>query len=445
MDVKKSWDAIASDSPTATPLPPMTPSPTPTLFLYPSPTLANSIQPSVVYEMGLNTLSENGWSEIPGGFNTAMAGITTIGLLPQNAISSSRDNRGIQIQVQESQVVFLYAQTSLQTGGSPVLVRALVRADAPMCSITLAALKGDLQSMQGVDGSIATYMPMTASGYMEKERFISLLYKPDSGEIFTPVIQVASTGTAPARVWIDRIEVYRLPAGNESPGYLFYSNWLGDDQPVATSTPLPPTAIPTPTPFSIPTYTPTFTPTWTPTPGVVPTPTATFTPPSSEGWILLAEDPQGDMDDTLFDIKQLWIRLSGAELSFRFVTYSAWPSESIRKNQGMFEIYLNTDNNLNTGYMIAGADYLLSVGTDFFTDGYVEVVSQWSDPDGFGDDFYAIMNIRRVESSNSNTLDITVNRVDIGNPTSIQIYSSIFNVDTFGLDECPDEGYAQYP
>ena len=441
MDIKPAWDAAPVPSEIPTPgVTPVVPSPTQ------SPLPQNSIRPLLVYEFNQNGIAGNGWAEIPGGFTHAAAGSAVTTSIPDLLFPSSKDKQGISVQVQDKQVVFLYAQTPVQTNGVPMLIRALVKANRPEVSITLAALKGNLQSSLGVDGSIATYMPATAKGYLNKERFLTLLYKPDGGNQFTPIIQVAAADHAPSvQVWIDKLEIYELAnTAINYPGYLFYSNWFAQGQPQATVTPFSPSPLPTWTPTLF--VQPSFTPTWTPTSIPVPSPISTPTGISSGEWIVLGSDPSGDARNPSYDIKQLLIRLSGTDVTFRMVTNKPWANENTRKSQSTFEIALDTDNNKSTGDPFTGADYLLTAGIDFLTDEYRESICQWSDPDKLGFyDFYQIKNLQRIESPDLNTLDITISLADIGNPVSVQIFSSIFDQETFDKDVCPDVGSISYP
>lgn len=161
----------------------------------------------------------------------------------------------------------------------------------------------------------------------------------------------------------------------------------------------------------------------------------------------MATDPSNDAEGPLFDIHQLFAQATDIDISFRITIYNPWPDEEFRRKNGLFVIYLDSDNNTETGDPDSlGADYLLSVGPDFLTERYVENLYQWADPEGLGLwDFYEIAALRKVNTPNSATLDVTVERSKIGNPSVINIFVETLNLDTFAADECPDVGTARYP
>ncbi|HOL93178.1 MAG TPA: hypothetical protein PLH79_02415 [bacterium] len=209
--------------PTPTATPTQTPGPTDTPVPAFTPTLpdGNRVQPALVYEYDQSTLEDCGWSEIPGGFTGAAPGSISCGRWEGHPIPSSVDQKGMGITVQPGEVVFTYASQTVAAEGNPVLLRLSVRADAPGASVTLAALRG---AMSETDGSIATHMPMSASGFVDQERLLVLVYEPDTGDRVTPVIQVAATGNnGPVTVWVDRLEVYRIEPGMAYPGFLWSS------------------------------------------------------------------------------------------------------------------------------------------------------------------------------------------------------------------------------
>ncbi len=208
---------IPIPTPTHTPTPTTTPPPEATA----TPTPESGIQPERVYEFDQPSLADCGWTEIPGGFTGAPAGSIACGGWEGNPLPSSRDQKGLTVTVAPGQVAFAHASEALAAEGNPILLRLNVRADAPGAAVTLATLRG---RMSDTDGSIATHMPMSAAAFVNQERCLVLVYEPDSGDVVTPVIQVAATGsTGPVTVWVDRLEVYSIAPGEQYPGTLWRS------------------------------------------------------------------------------------------------------------------------------------------------------------------------------------------------------------------------------
>ncbi|MEW6237361.1 MAG: formylglycine-generating enzyme family protein [Candidatus Omnitrophota bacterium] len=162
------------------------------------------------YEFEQPTLLENRWSAIPGGFQLGTpAGRVAFAAFNSGEMPSSNDKLGMQVQVQGKQVAFLLAMNPIQNQGKPVLLRLIARANGLDAQLALVALKGDLQTGENMDGSIATHIPANSSKMIESEYCLTLLYQPDSGTDITPAIQVAGTGGfGVTTVWIDRLEVY---------------------------------------------------------------------------------------------------------------------------------------------------------------------------------------------------------------------------------------------
>ncbi len=213
-------------TPTTAPAMPTSTS-TPIAAFSPTPTQApgEAITPFVSYEFDQDSLKANGWSSPSGGFGGAISpGQASVVQLPQGTFASSSDQRGLALTVQSNQAVFMFSNQAIQTGGKPVLIRAVVRSNDPNSTFALVALKGNVAA-NDVDGSIATHIPANTNGFLTEESSIVLLYQPDSGEIVTPAIQLAghTTLTAEAVVWIDRFEVYVLEREDTYPGDLFFA------------------------------------------------------------------------------------------------------------------------------------------------------------------------------------------------------------------------------
>lgn len=209
---------------TPTPMPALTPTPPvpiPTPVFPPGPTAAPA--PGRVYHFEGFSLADNGWAEIPGGFLGQQPGTVRTAAFFGNPIPSSADKRGLEISVTAGQTAFVYARETVRTNGSPVLLRMSLRADGANASVALVALKGNLGA-QALDGSIAYKIPSNSSSFVDSEQQMVILYEPDSGDEFTPAIQVAAKDQPGAvTVLIDRLEIIRLEPGTLHTGSQFYS------------------------------------------------------------------------------------------------------------------------------------------------------------------------------------------------------------------------------
>jgi len=195
------------------------------------------------YEFNQETLASNGWAEIPGGFESREPGVTQFRDLPDQAIASSIDGRGIAITVKPKQVTFLYALNPIATNGRPILIRMTARASSPWASIALIALRGDISTGKDLDGSIGLNNPAISESFVDKERRIVLVYEPDKGDIFTLAIQVAGTGAlSAATVWIDKVEMLSLDPdqfGADSISLIPTPTYTPMPEPTPTNTPQP--------------------------------------------------------------------------------------------------------------------------------------------------------------------------------------------------------------
>ncbi|MDX9752569.1 MAG: M4 family metallopeptidase [bacterium] len=219
--------------PTVTPVPP-TPTPEPT----PTQTSGGSVEPLVVYEFEQLSLAENGWKEIPGGFTGSPAGTIHANSFVGQRIPSSQDQVGLQFAVDPGEVAFIHAMAPIETGGKPVLVRAVFRSDSAAAAVAVAALKGDLSTGQGIDASILSNIPAEVLSAVDQEYQSVMLYEPDTATVFSPILQVAVAGSAAkaANVLVDKVEVYRLDQAN------FAGEWFGS-MPGKTGTATSPSAI----------------------------------------------------------------------------------------------------------------------------------------------------------------------------------------------------------
>ncbi|HOL96702.1 MAG TPA: formylglycine-generating enzyme family protein [bacterium] len=198
---------------------------------------AQTFSPLLTYEFDKPTLAENGWQEPTGGFSGQPAGSAALIDFPPRLMPSSFDQKGLAVTVQPGQVAFLYPLSPVDTVGEPVMLRLTVLANSPNAAVALATLRGNLNDGTGLDGSIATHIPATAASFVDEERRIVLVYEPDSGNLITPVIQVAATGQDEnVTVYVDKLDLLKLTG--EEYGHLPY--------PLPTPTPTP-TLVPTPT------------------------------------------------------------------------------------------------------------------------------------------------------------------------------------------------------
>ncbi|HPO99528.1 MAG TPA: hypothetical protein PLX83_02960 [bacterium] len=218
------------DQPVNTPTPPLestaTPTVTPTRENQPTfPEFITTATPGpfgsevlAVYEFAQKDMATNGWLEIPGGFvpNTPPGQITAMGYVG-SLIPSSQDRVGIQITAGPGEVAFAYAAAPVDTGGKPVLIRMMARADAPGAAVALAALRGNLATGEGVDGTITTHIPADSGRFMEREERMVLLYEPDSHPWVTPIIQVAGGPSGTVNVAVDRLEVLSIDTSQTLP------------------------------------------------------------------------------------------------------------------------------------------------------------------------------------------------------------------------------------
>ncbi|MDP3900396.1 MAG: hypothetical protein Q8Q23_04935 [bacterium] len=220
--------ATPTPTPTQTPVPPEpTKAPAPNEVIWPIPTqIAGNYR---LYEFNESALVPNGWDEIPGGFGDNDAGIiffadmnTSLSLEQQaesaqrvkitsltEKIPSSVDGQAIALSVESEQVNLIYALQPVACAGKPVMITMTARATSPDIQITLFALKGDITTGAGVDGSIGMNAVMNAQAFVDGEVTMLLFCQLVEGDTLTPAIQVAGASglDGPAVVLIDRVEV----------------------------------------------------------------------------------------------------------------------------------------------------------------------------------------------------------------------------------------------
>jgi hypothetical protein len=163
-----------------------------------------------VYEFDQTEYSKT-WNLIPGGFTGAQTGVMVSELNVKRVIPSTTDNMGFMLIVNPAQVVLIHPFETVDTGGSPVLLRLTARSVSDNGALALAALQGSLINGDGLDGSVATSIPADTKRIKDSEGRLLLLYQPGTETNFTPVIQLASTSkTNHETVFLDKLEIFKL-------------------------------------------------------------------------------------------------------------------------------------------------------------------------------------------------------------------------------------------
>ncbi len=213
---------VGAPTPTVTPIV-VEPTPTPDETLpTPTPVVAPVIEPYMVYEFDKSTMTENGWAEIPGGFSGAAPGFILANFgFPGGEFPSSKDQRGAAIVAKPGSVTFLLTQAGINTGGRPALIRCSLKFNEPNATIAVGALKGVVMQGLDVDGTIGYSLIMSAASFVDNEGRVTAVFRPDSGEMINPFIQVAGSDGNDVTAWIDRVDVFILEPGKAYPGELF--------------------------------------------------------------------------------------------------------------------------------------------------------------------------------------------------------------------------------
>ena len=213
---------IITVSPTPTVTPEINiPTSTPTIpESTPTPTVKPSDPNRIIFaatliktlECDKDDLSACGWMEIPGGFDALKSGKVSPQQLEANLIPSSKDLKGLLFELTPNAVSMLMGLESVSvTGEQQILMRAYIRSMGKNAQVVLGALKGEFITAQDVDGTLGMNLIKSSSTFVDKEGVISILFKPDSGELITPFIQASGSGPGiyNEKVWLDRIEIYR--------------------------------------------------------------------------------------------------------------------------------------------------------------------------------------------------------------------------------------------
>lgn len=128
-----------------------------------------------------------------------------IGNVPTDAaFEGATDGRGLHILLGPGQAVTFVAANPINTFDVPVLLRLSVRADGPGAQVALAALDGAWA------GSVASFIPVNSSSFVNRYRRLQFLYNADSDEI-VPIFQVVHVSGDVVNVYIDNFELYAIP------------------------------------------------------------------------------------------------------------------------------------------------------------------------------------------------------------------------------------------
>ncbi|MGC9327829.1 MAG: hypothetical protein ACP5I1_09365, partial [Candidatus Hinthialibacter sp.] len=74
---------------------------------------------------------------------------------------------------------------------------------------------------ENLDGTIGFSHLLSAASFVQREGRISVIFRPDAGEIINPFIQVAGSGSFAATVLIDRVDIFILDPDMNYSGELF--------------------------------------------------------------------------------------------------------------------------------------------------------------------------------------------------------------------------------
>ncbi|MBI1389503.1 MAG: hypothetical protein GC154_13755 [bacterium] len=210
--------APATSTPTT---PPSMPTPTPTVVAAktPTPTVPAGAGVTLLkeYNFDQSSLAANGWTELPGGFGGAEAGLFAPTILTESFMPGTLDRKGFAALISPGQVAFMFITQPIDTGGDPAIIRARVRADGSTASLAVGAVRGGFLNGTA-DGSIGLNFPQTTAFLQDEARWVTVLYEPDQGATIDPLLQAANLGSAgDVTVFIDRVEVYRVPSGVSVP------------------------------------------------------------------------------------------------------------------------------------------------------------------------------------------------------------------------------------
>lgn len=205
-------------TPTITPTP--TPTFTPTLTQTPTATPVDGQGPVLLFasRFDANFIQKEGWDPMLPFSGTFELALHAIGDIPtDSAFQGATDGRGLHIIVEPGQAVTLMATEAVNTFNLPVLLRVTVRADSDGAQVALAG-------MDAVGaGSVASFIPINSSSFLNQYRRLQFLYNADSDDIL-PIIQVVHRSGGSVNVYLDNFEVYAIPDGT-----MVSAEFLGSD------------------------------------------------------------------------------------------------------------------------------------------------------------------------------------------------------------------------
>ncbi len=162
-----------------------------------------------VYDFRYSTLEENGWLHMSGGFTELSPGEPSLDLLPENRLESSLDRKGLKIEADRDQIVFLYADPPIENATGAIMMKLIFQAESGNAAVWLAGLKGNLEENSNLDGSLHVSHQANTRNHAENEKRLHTLYSPEEDEIWTPVIQLLGKENDSV-IWIDRLELWQL-------------------------------------------------------------------------------------------------------------------------------------------------------------------------------------------------------------------------------------------
>ena len=160
------------------------------------------------YGFSGESIDEDGWQHLPGGFAGGSGGDAFITDWPAGAFVNSVDGRGAALTIASGEISVLLGEPVLSSG-QPILVRVGYQSLGAGPQFFLAALNGNALTGEGLDGSLVLNQVADISHAVEGPRVLNLIYRRPRGTYITPLIQVVGGGDE-TTVGIDRIVVYEL-------------------------------------------------------------------------------------------------------------------------------------------------------------------------------------------------------------------------------------------
>ncbi len=223
-------------TPDITNTPTLSPTPTEQATVTPIPAIPTSDTSGLTLIRNFSLDQANEFTELPGGFGNAPAGVVSVGALPSDSQGMS-DGTGVSITTAPGQISLLQFP-SLTVDDHVVLLRASVHSTVPGAAVALAALDSSF------DGSVAANIPANSNIFMDRFHRIIMVYDTPSTAI-TPIFQVANlAGDGDVTIYLDNVEIYSINKVGSVPNQIFYGSNIN---------PIPHTPSQTPTPVQTPT------------------------------------------------------------------------------------------------------------------------------------------------------------------------------------------------